>query len=56
MWRHDMKGTHQTLLKKLQCDDMKHYIKYLRMEDDTFEFIVSIFFFFSNKVLINETI
>jgi hypothetical protein len=39
--RRDMKQTHQSLLKELQCEDMKYYIKYSRLDDDTFQFIVS---------------
>jgi hypothetical protein len=39
--KHEMKGTHQTLLKELQFKSMKCYIKYLRLDDERFQVMVS---------------
>jgi len=36
-----MKGTHQTLLRELQFKSMKCYIKYLRLDDERFQVMVS---------------
>jgi hypothetical protein len=53
--RRDTKGTHQTFLKDLQCEDMRYYVKYVRM-DDALYFIVSKYHvLLHNKVLIYET-
>jgi len=29
--RRDTAGTHQALLKELQCEGMRYYVKYVRM-------------------------
>ena len=36
-----MKGTNQTLLKELQWEGVKCYVKYFRMDDDRFQIMVS---------------
>lgn len=39
--RRDLRGIHVNLLKELRSEDMKSYKNYLRMDEETFKFIVS---------------
>lgn len=39
--RRELRGVHQNLLRELQSEDIKAYNNYLRMDEDTFKFVVS---------------
>ncbi|CAH1997306.1 unnamed protein product [Acanthoscelides obtectus] len=39
--RREQQGIHHTLLRELQFEDLKSYINYLRMDEDSFKFIAS---------------